>query len=763
MIASPVTCIDADHLVQIPFFINRFTRNNLLNFSGMHLQFRSTSPIALGALVLIISLIAGGMMLLTVMSAPFTSTLLEPVPDGAVIVTRHTDAVQGARVVALRSEVGNMDIQPGDFASNRAERAGHEISLSDHLRINAEIHRHFSTGNVQLQLEDGQKVDITTDDVRPLLNLTWEFWLRFTSGIFAWLLGATLWVWQPGLRVNQLTMLTGFGLMVTWLPTSVIYGDLEMFFLPLWLSQMLTTLQCLGIALFATTFTCLNLYFPSRLGVAAPVSLALGGGVALYTLYLLISGDFVLHPRDFFMLAPVLIIIVLASGLLQWRFNTQQPIQRAQQLWFIFAATVGPAVWFLFYWLPVKYQSTPLMPVSVAPLSVLLSYALAVLGIWTHPSFKFVAHIETIYRWWITSILFFAVDVLLISITAVTAEEALIATIALILWIYIPARQWVYNRVSTAKRENRRQATNQAVLKLVESSYGDVPAESAWTSALRDLFDPVELRVTEDTRKTGIQDNGRCLSVRPTAYSPGYLLDSAERGRRLFNESDVSIVQLISEVFENLYRHRDAFQAGRVEERQRISRDLHDQIGSKLLSMLYSAENPRTRELARETVDQLGELLRALKTEPVPLMTLEAELKRICTETCDNCDLALDWHCLLNDSGIYVMSTHYLSIMNIVRELLNNTVRHSGATRVGISIEQTRVGLRLEYQDNGSGFDRSRITPGNGLRNIEDRAAELDAMLKWDCSQGCSVVMHLPLQAELSVHERPPVAGVVAG
>lgn len=725
---------------------------------------RSTSPISLGSLVLVVSFIAASLVLLNVVMSPYAGFSVKPDDDGRLIVISIDDHIAatgltpGTEVVALisRAEGNRLQLQPGFFYRSREERTTYFDSLSDAWAAKEQVYQQITEDSVTVETADGRLVVVQLDQTRHLTDLSWDFWLRFACAISAWLLGATLWVWQPAIRVNQLMMCTGLGLMLTWAPTAIVHGQLEMLFKPVWLSELLVTLQCLGIALFATSFTCLSLYFPTRLSLAAPTALGISATVGAYTLFLLIDGNFSLRPGDFFTISPVLIMTVVVAGLIQWRTNMQHPRERAQQLWFIFSATIGPTFWFLFYWLPVTYGLQPYMPISVAPLTILLSFTLAVLGIWTHPSFRFVAHIETIYRWWITSLIFLTIDVLLISLTAVTAQEALVATIAVILWVYLPARQWLYNRINASQRDHRRHITNQAVLNLAESSYSDADPKEAWSSALTGLFDPVTYRHSDGVSKTELRENGRILAVEPTAYSPGILLDSAERGRRLFNDSDASVVILLSEVFEKLFQQRDAFQAGRIEERQRISRDLHDQIGSKLLSMLYAADDSRTRELVRETMDQLGELLRALKTEPVPLMTLEAELKRLSEETCNNYQLELDWSRSLSDSTVSILSNHYLSIMNIVRELLNNTVRHSGATLVAISLQQEGEEIRLRYQENGSGFQLNNITPGNGLRNIEDRALEMQARLTWDTENGLAVLVQIPVRPNTVIRETEP-------
>jgi signal transduction histidine kinase len=56
---------------------------------------------------------------------------------------------------------------------------------------------------------------------------------------------------------------------------------------------------------------------------------------------------------------------------------------------------------------------------------------------------------------------------------------------------------------------------------------------------------------------------------------------------------------------------------------------------------------------------------------------------------------------------------------------LNNIAKYSRATRVTIAIGEAQQVLRMTITDNGVGFDEKTIVPGNGLRNLRQRAATL--------------------------------------
>ena len=73
-------------------------------------------------------------------------------------------------------------------------------------------------------------------------------------------------------------------------------------------------------------------------------------------------------------------------------------------------------------------------------------------------------------------------------------------------------------------------------------------------------------------------------------------------------------------------------------------------------------------------------------------------------------------------------------------------MRHAQANRVEIQLDCRDGGLRLKIQDDGKGFEESRITPGNGLRNLRRRAAEMHGSVEIRSApgQGTTVEFYAP-------------------
>ena len=81
----------------------------------------------------------------------------------------------------------------------------------------------------------------------------------------------------------------------------------------------------------------------------------------------------------------------------------------------------------------------------------------------------------------------------------------------------------------------------------------------------------------------------------------------------------------------------------------------------------------------------------------------------------------------------------------IFKEALNHVVKYSAATEVNISFELTVDRLRMMIADNGSGFDATVISSGNGLKNMHSRSAEMGATIRIDSIKGTGTLIALEL------------------
>ena len=219
-----------------------------------------------------------------------------------------------------------------------------------------------------------------------------------------------------------------------------------------------------------------------------------------------------------------------------------------------------------------------------------------------------------------------------------------------------------------------------------------------------------------------------------------------------------------------LRRLSNAQQTVREEERARISRELHDELGQLLtgvkldLSRLI-ARSRDGRQLAPQTFESMRQLLdgamasvRRISTELRPRMLDDLSFGE-----------ALSW--LAGEfgrrSGIEVqlqldaarhVRTDAMStgLFRIVQESLTNIARHAGATKVRIELLESDGRLRLKVRDNGCGIDPRRIGTGVGLLSMRERATALGASLHIVAAQGGGTEIELDMPLHDTAAEGVP-------
>jgi signal transduction histidine kinase len=208
------------------------------------------------------------------------------------------------------------------------------------------------------------------------------------------------------------------------------------------------------------------------------------------------------------------------------------------------------------------------------------------------------------------------------------------------------------------------------------------------------------------------------------------VLGFADRGRRLFSEEDARLTDRVVDLISRAVAFDRAVEHGRIEERARIAQDLHDDIGARLLTLMYKAPTPEMEDYVRHTLKDLKTLTRGLAAPNHPLSHAVAEWKAdlIQRVSAAGCELAWSFSC---DRDFELSVVQWSALTRVLRELVSNSLAHAHATLLQVDVRLERGVLNLIVSDDGNGRQPATWSHGLGLGGVRKRVKQLGGEVHW--------------------------------
>ncbi len=192
--------------------------------------------------------------------------------------------------------------------------------------------------------------------------------------------------------------------------------------------------------------------------------------------------------------------------------------------------------------------------------------------------------------------------------------------------------------------------------------------------------------------------------------------------------------------------------------RQRISRDLHDEIGShlgsiRLMSELALRDNSgdealqEIHRLAGEAAESMRGIIWLVREGDAPRLASLAEAMR---QSAAALLKGVEWEVQVQDGDESATASleFHRQVFLLFREAVHNIARHAGAAAVQVRIGWQANRFHLEVEDDGCGFDAKAVTAGNGLANLRHRAETLGGTVQIRSAAGQGT--RITLEAALS-------------
>ncbi len=268
--------------------------------------------------------------------------------------------------------------------------------------------------------------------------------------------------------------------------------------------------------------------------------------------------------------------------------------------------------------------------------------------------------------------------------------------------------------------------------------------------------------VAIETLKSGATDY--VLKTRLSRLTPAVNRALAEAAQRVEHKR---AAEQLRQSHEQLRALSTYLQRVREEERTRIAREVHDELGQALTSCKLdlawiASKLPRDlkplQEKARaltEHIDATIQTVRRISTELRPgvldhlglVAALEWQANDFQNRTGVRCDVQSNLREVLLDQNL---ST---TLFRIFQETLTNIIRHAGATQVEVNLRQVDRTVRMDVRDNGRGITREDInnTTSMGILGMRERAMLLGGTFRIGRSyqgKGTAVSVSIPLPAQ---------------
>ena len=588
-------------------------------------------------------------------------------------------------------------------------------------------------------LADGSNADVEIMPLgsRPVWTLPFEFWLQLGVGGAGILLGGWVWVLRRE-EASAYFAISGFGLMLS-ATSAAIYSTRELA-LDGSLFRALSAGNYAGTNIFGLALISLLLVYPHRLagrGVIAAVWVV-GLGVTLAHVLQFAPSQAVGAY------APMLVQFVALFGLIvaQLVFSRRNPLARAALGWFGLSVLLGTGLFVFAIAAPILMGLEPQASQAHAFAIILLIYAGLGIGVARYRLFDLGTWAFRLISYLIGALLLLVLDAVLIYGVAVERVPAFGLALLTVALVYLPLRNMIGTRIMGRDRLDDQRFRQILDIALARNSLDQAVG---WHGLLSETFNPLTIETAAGGDAVALHDGGQELLVPACGPLPALVLRFASGGRRLFSQADVSRVTGMIQLMQHALDSRDAHERGARQERSRIARDLHDNIGAQLLRTLHSTEAERKDAIVSETLTDLRDIIANAHGNGIRLDEVLAELRYETNERLGQVDVALDWT-VSGDEDMVVSARLAHTVRSVVREAASNAIRHSGATRftVALSVEDERI--RLSIADNGVGFDERSVHPGDGLGNMRSRTLAHRGSFAISGEKGTSVAVQLPLE-----------------
>ena len=587
----------------------------------------------------------------------------------------------------------------------------------------------LTEAGVTLQLPDGRTLPVFAIPSRDF-HLRPDSWVALAVGFISLIGGLWVLVLRPRELTAQLFAISGASLWAASLTIALIIQS--SIATPGWGMQYLLQANHISALIFGWALVSIFGVYPvpivPRIALALLAVLFAGLGLAdLFNAWTDVAGTQVIA-------LIVVVVLTFVLVLVQAWKSRKDPVHRASVAWVGTSLVLSAGLFTAVNFIPIMMGGPPLVGDAIAMTAFLLFYFALAIAITRYRMFDLGNWTVHVVRAVVVLLLILVADMALVYWAG--EQWTLSFAVLLVALAWMPVRGRLMRLAERRRdRDNMRliRGANQVAFAIRQSEQA-----AHWRDALAEQFDPLDISATE-AEAAEIRDDGRVLAIPSPLGGEALALSYAGKGSRLFDSNDLEMARALHRLVEEMIAARQAYDQGVREERTRIARDLHDDVGARLLTGLHMADQ-RLRPTLQAAMSDIRAIVSGMTGEQVSLERLLSEVRHETARRLEAAEIRLDWplsdepedECLLD----YRQNK---AITSAFREVVSNVIRHSRATTMRVRIAAAGDQLEVLVADNGHGMPEAVLageTQGFGLRNLSRRLVDVGGRIDIQSNSG---------------------------
>lgn len=611
------------------------------------------------------------------------------------------------------------------------------------LQYNAALYARLTAApEITVKTGTGREISFKPLASRSLFSLSPNFWISNFTAFVGLLFAAAIWAYRRQDLTTRLLFACGlfFAIAST---VSAIYGSRGLAMNPDWYA-FLIAINHLAMPMVAYSLLALVLIYPHRLVPFPVVVICLLIPVVLWLNTLAQWTDLPFHT--FYLGMMLAFLGGIPPSIQQWRLSKHKPLERAALMWMLLSIYIASGCEIFLYLVPTIFGHAPALPLWAAQLIFLPLYIGFIMGVFRYRLFD-------VERWWLLSwhwvlsgLLIIGIDLLLVSVLHLQALGALSVAMILVAWLYFPLRQWLWRHLGQTPEAHLENHIHDFIKIFLGAKQQD-DFKQHWLTLLQQVFSASSVEIAGGViASPKIGEQGMNLLI--PGINGDYHIDlyGKHHSSRLFSKQDITLAATLNELATHTKTLQQAKEQGANLERNRIMRDLHDDVGANLVSMIYRAHDKAETELARETLTLLRETIYTLDDKAVTRLSLAiAKWRQETQQRCLAADVCLEWEVGQIPSLHELDARQLVNLGRVLRETLTNALKHAQPKHFSARFWEQAGKLHILLAHDGNVTSPQKWIEGKGIPGMRTRIHELHGEIDWALTDRLETRLSVPL------------------